>query len=128
MRVCPIEKAAGLDNKIRRWFQNPRKILSPYIRHGMTVLDMGCGPGFFTIDIAELVGQTGRVIAVDLQDGMLEKLRAKIKGTESERRIVLHQCNESTIGIIERIDFVLAFYVVHEIPDQEFFLVRSTQF
>jgi ubiquinone/menaquinone biosynthesis C-methylase UbiE len=120
-RVCPVERAAGLDSKIRRWFQNPRNILSPHIKEGFTALDLGCGPGFFTIDIAELVGQSGRVIAADLQEGMLEKLRAKIHGTEFEGRIVLHQCNERNIGVSEKIDFVLAFYMVHEIPDQESF-------
>lgn len=120
-RVCPVERAAGLDSKMRRWFQSPRKILSPYVKEGMTVLDLGCGPGFFTIDMAELVGQTGRVIAADLQDGMLEKLRAKIHGTELEGRIVLHRCNEGGIGVSDKIDFVLAFYMVHEIPDRESF-------
>jgi ubiquinone/menaquinone biosynthesis C-methylase UbiE len=87
----------------------------------MTVLDLGCGPGFFTIDMAELVEQTGRVIAADLQNGLLEKLRAKIHGTDLEGRIVLHQCSESSIGVSEKIDFGLAFYMVHEIPDQESF-------
>ena len=42
-RVCPAEMAGMLDNVIRRWFQAPRKILSPYITQGMTVLDIGCG-------------------------------------------------------------------------------------
>ena len=44
----------------------------------MTVLDVGCGPGFFTLDMARLVGPSGRVIAADLQEGMLEKLGQKI--------------------------------------------------
>lgn len=46
-RVCPVELAGSLDNKIRKWFQNPQKILAPYIKEGMKVLDIGCGPGFF---------------------------------------------------------------------------------
>jgi ubiquinone/menaquinone biosynthesis C-methylase UbiE len=120
-RVCPVELAGSLDMAIRRWLQNPRMILEPYINEGMTVLDLGCGPGFFTLEMAQLVGHSGRVIAVDLQQGMLEKVREKFKGTKLENRITLHQCSESEIGVSDQIDFTLAFYIVHEIPDKESF-------
>jgi len=121
-RVCPVERAGSLDNKIRRWLQNPRKILSPFIEEGMTVLDLGCGPGFFSIDMAQMVGKSGRVIASDLQEGMLQKLKEKIQGTELEERITLHKCQKNRIGVLENVDFVLAFYMVHEVPNQEEFL------
>jgi 2-polyprenyl-3-methyl-5-hydroxy-6-metoxy-1,4-benzoquinol methylase len=51
-RVCPVEKAKHLDSFFRKILQNPQKILRKYINKGMTVLDFGCGPGFFTIEIA----------------------------------------------------------------------------
>jgi ubiquinone/menaquinone biosynthesis C-methylase UbiE len=120
-RVCPIERAGSLDNRIRRWLQNPQKILRPYIKEGMTVLDLGCGPGFFSIDIAQMVGKSGRVIASDLQEGMLQKLRDKIQETELEERITLHKCEENKIGLSHDVDLILAFYMVHEIPNQEDF-------
>jgi len=121
-RIFPVERAGRLDNRFRRWFQNPRKILSPHIKEGMTVLDIGCGPGFFSIDMAQMVGKSGRVIAADLQRGMLQKLRDKIQGTEFGERITLHKSEENRIGVSERVDFALAFYVVHELPNQnEFF-------
>jgi ubiquinone/menaquinone biosynthesis C-methylase UbiE len=85
----------------------------------MTVLDLGCGPGVFTIEIANLVGDSGNVIAADVQDGMLAIVRQKIKGTGLEQRIALHKCHEESIGLTEKVDFVLAFYMVHEVPDQE---------
>ncbi len=118
-RICPVEKADSLDTRFRRWFQNPKKILKPYIKEGMTVLDLGCGPGFFSVELAQMVGSSGKVIAADLQKGMLEKLKEKIKGTELEKRITLHKCEEDKIGLTENVDFVLTFYVVHEIPDQD---------
>ena len=118
-RVCPVERAGSLDNRIRRWFQNPQKILRPYIREGMTVLDVGCGPGFFSVDMALMVGKSGQVIACDLQEGMLQKVREKIDGTELETRIKLHKCEEGKIGVSDHVDFVLLFYVVHEIPNKE---------
>ena len=117
--VCPVEVAGTLDNKVRRWLQNPQKILGPYIDEGMTVLDVGCGPGFFSIDIAKLVGKSGRVIASDLQEGMLQKVRDKIHDTELEERITLHKCDKNRIGISENVDFVLVFYVLHEVPNQD---------
>ena len=120
-RICRVSHAGRLDNRIRRWLQNPRKILSPYIKEGMTVLDMGCGPGFFSVEVAQMVGISGRVIAADLQEEMLEKLAAKIKGTELEKRITLYKCEQNKIGLSEKVDFVLAFYMVHEIPNQEDF-------
>ena len=52
---------------------------------------------------------------------MLEKLRDKIQGTELEERITLHHCEENKTGLSEAVDFILAFYVVHEIPNQEEF-------
>jgi ubiquinone/menaquinone biosynthesis C-methylase UbiE len=116
-----VENAGTLDNVIRRWIQNPKKILTPYITPGMSVMDYGCGPGFFTIDMAQMVGSSGQVIAVDLQEGMLRKVEGKIRNTELEKRIRLHQCKDSSIGLSETVDFVLAFYVVHEVPEQEKF-------
>jgi ubiquinone/menaquinone biosynthesis C-methylase UbiE len=95
--------------------------LKPYIQEGMTVLDVGCGPGFFSIDMAELVGESGCVIATDLQDGMLQIVKRKIQGTPLEKRIVLHKCEESRLGIKEKVDFVLVFYMFHEVPNQENF-------
>ena len=118
-RVCPVRKAGSLDSRIRRWIQDPRRILGPYIEEGMTVLDIGCGPGFFSVDLARMVGESGHVIASDLQEGMLRKLRKKIQGTELEKRIILHKCKEDELGVSEDVDFVLAFYMVHEVPDQE---------
>jgi ubiquinone/menaquinone biosynthesis C-methylase UbiE len=121
-RVCPVALAGSLDSKIRRWLQNPRKILGPYVKEGMKVLDIGCGPGFFSIELAQMVGKSGRVIAMDLQEGMLQKLREKIQGSELEERITLHKCEKNCFGLSELVDFALAFYMVHEIPDQERFL------
>ena len=118
-RVCPVELADSLDTRFRRWFQKPRKILNPHIREGMRVLDYGCGPGYFTIPLAEMVGGSGYVIAADLQEGMLQKLREKIEGKELASRIILHKCEQDKIGVSENVDFILAFYVIHEVPDKE---------
>lgn len=120
-RVCPVERAGTLDSRVRRWVQNPDKILGPWVKEGMVAVDLGCGPGFFTLAMARMVGESGRAIAADLQEGMLEKVRDKIHGTELEARIELHRCEAGSAGLPVGVDFVLAFYVVHEVPDQEAF-------
>ena len=117
--ICPVEYAGSLDNPIRKLVHKPHRILEAYISKGMTVLDLGCGPGFFTIEMAKLVGETGRVIAADLQQGMLDKVAGKIRGTDLEQRIELHKCQDDMIGISKKVDFVLAFWMVHEVPDQQ---------
>lgn len=118
-RRCPVQHAGALDNTVRKWLQDPKKILGPYIQRGMTVLDLGCGPGFFTVAIAEMVGESGTVVAADVQQGMLDKLRDKIKGTDIEDRIQLHPCGEESIGFPGHVDLVVAFYVIHEVSNKQ---------
>ena len=120
-RVCPVELAGSLDSKIRRWLQDPQKILTPYVEKGMTALDVGCGPGFFSVELAKLVGDNGKVIAADLQEGMLQKLGDKIKGTILEQRMEFVKCDQGNINVREKVDFILTFYMVHEVPDKQSF-------
>lgn len=117
--VCPVELAHSLDSRMRRWLQDPGRILAPYVKEGMTVLDIGCGPGFFSIEIAKMVGRSGKVVSADLQEGMLQKLRDKVSGTELEERIELVRCERDSINVRRRIDLILAFFMVHEVPDKD---------
>lgn len=112
-----MELAGALDSRIRRWLQNPRKMLAPFVRVGMTALDYGCGPGFFTLDMAQLVGESGRVIAADLQQEMLDIVAGKLRKRALENRVKLHKCGGGE-AIQDKADFVLLFYVLHEVPDK----------
>lgn len=116
--VCPVEKAGMLDNKFRKFFQDPQKILKPYIKEGMAVLDLGCGPGFFSIEIGKLINNSGTVICADLQEGMLDIIRQKIKGTDIETLFKFCKCDNSAINVPFKVDFVLAFWMIHEVPNQ----------
>lgn len=120
-RVCPVELANSLDSKIRKWLQDPHKILSPYIKKGMKVLDVGCGPGYFSIELAKMVGKDGKVFSVDMQEGMLQIIRNKINGTTLEGIINLIKCEQDEIIVPEKVDFILAFYMVHEVPNKDKF-------
>jgi ubiquinone/menaquinone biosynthesis C-methylase UbiE len=126
-RVCPVSRTRWLDARLRKWIHNPNKIFNGFIEDDMVILDVGCGSGFFTIELAKMINGKGKVIAADLQQGMLEKVKKKIQGTEMEKKIQLHKCGKNIIGLEEKVDLVLAFYMVHEVPDQVRFLkeIRS---
>jgi ubiquinone/menaquinone biosynthesis C-methylase UbiE len=117
--VFSVDRARRLDNRFRRLLENPNRILRNHVREGMTVLDFGCGPGYFTLELARLVGGSGKVLAVDLQQEMLDMIRKKIKGPDLEKRIQTQKCSEDKIGVIEELDFALVYYVLHETPNPE---------
>ncbi|MDX2512841.1 MAG: methyltransferase domain-containing protein [Desulfobacterales bacterium] len=123
--VCPHKFAFMLDNWIRRLLQNPEKILKGYINPGDTVMDVGCGPGFFTIDMAKMVGPEGRVIAVDLQAKMLTATLKKAARKGVAGQVVAHQCEADRIGFDEQVDFILAYYMVHETSDPPAFFKEA---
>ncbi len=120
--VCPYWLAGSLDTPLRRIVQNPDKILNGLVQPGQTALDLGCGPGYFTLGLARLVGPQGRVIAVDLQPEMLAKARAKAIKAGLAERIRFHQSEKERIGLDEPVDFVLAFWMVHEVRHPDLFL------
>lgn len=115
-QVCPVEQAGALDSKLRRALQNPTRIVSPFIKAGMRVLDFGCGPGYFTLPMANLVGPSGQVVAADLQQGMLNKLAARLRHEEYSNRVDLHLTQSKSSGLQGQFDFILACYVLHEVP------------
>ena len=73
--VCPWRIGYLLASPLRRLLHDPAKILAPYVREGMTVLEPGPGMGFFTLELARRVGASGRVVAVDIQPRMLDRLK-----------------------------------------------------
>jgi len=119
-RVCPVWVGYLSVSPFRKLLQNPEKILSPYVETGMKVLDIGCSMGFFSLPLAQMVGSDGKVICVDLQQKMIEYLEKRAKKAGLSKRIETRICSESSFaldGLMEEIDFALAFYMVHEVPD-----------
>ena len=116
--VCPAEHAGWLSTPLRRAITSPSRILGGFVRPGDTVVDLGCGPGFFTLPLAGMVGDGGSVIAVDLQAAMLDKVRARAERKGLAARIKLHHCPPESLDLDgELADFALAFWMVHEVPD-----------
>jgi len=116
-RLCSAEHAGFLATPLRRLIHDPRRVLAGLARPGDTVIDVGCGPGYFTLPLAETVGPTGRVVAVDLQPAMLEQVRVRAARAGLADRVELHPCAADTLGDLPVADALLAFAVVHELPD-----------
>ena len=119
--VFSASRAGHLDSRLRRFIYRPDRLAERYVKPGDLVLDFGCGPGFFTREFAKKTGDTGRVIAVDLQEEMLRLLREKLEPEGLMPHIRTHQCAQDSIGLSpewdRKIDVAFAIFVVHEVPD-----------
>ena len=85
-------------------------------------MDVGCGAGFASIGMARLVGDRGKVVAVDVQPEMLAKVSKRAEQAGLQHRIQPHQSTAEDLGAEGQFDFINAFYMVHEVPDLESFL------
>jgi ubiquinone/menaquinone biosynthesis C-methylase UbiE len=122
--VCPRWLCFTFDNVFRKLLHDPYKILRPYIKEGDTVLDVGPGIGYFTIPLAEMVGDSGRVIAADIQEKMLTAIKERAKRANVLQRIELQQSSSDSLGVKTKLDFILAFWMVHEVPDKARFFAE----
>ncbi|MCP1100983.1 ubiquinone/menaquinone biosynthesis C-methylase UbiE [Aequitasia blattaphilus] len=120
--VCPWWAGHSLNWRARKILHSPKAILGPYLKAGMTALDIGCGMGYFTIPMAKMVGDNGKVIAVDLQQKMLAGIQQNAQKSGVDQLIIPHQCEQSALSLEDYtgcIDFALAFMMAHEVPDQD---------
>ena len=115
--------AGHLDTRLRRFIYRPDRLAGRYVKPGDHVLDFGCGPGFFTRGFAKVVGDTGLVLAVDVQEEMLRLLREELGPEGLLPRIRTHRCEPDSLGLSPEldgsIDAAFAIFVVHEVPDPE---------
>ena len=115
--VCPWWLCFTFDNPLRRIFHDPVEILRAYVHPGDTVIDIGSGMGYFTIPLATLVGPAGSVIAVDIQERMLARLSIRAQKHGVSARIKTHLAEPASLGLHDQADFILAFWMAHEVAD-----------
>ncbi|MHC1712576.1 MAG: class I SAM-dependent methyltransferase [Solidesulfovibrio sp.] len=120
--VCPTRHAGWLASSLRKLIHNPKTILRDLVHPGEIAVDLGCGPGFFTLPMARMVGEKGRVVAVDLQEEMLKRMRQRAASAGLLPRIQTHACAAGSIGYAGPAAFALAFYMAHEVPNVANFL------
>jgi ubiquinone/menaquinone biosynthesis C-methylase UbiE len=99
-----------MDNFIRRLLAPPKKKISGFIRTGSVVADLGCGPGYFTIPMAELVGDGGKVYAVDSDLKLINALQAKSAARGLQNVIEAHTASAADMEFTPdgAVDFVFA--------------------
>lgn len=118
--VCPAWIGYFLASPLRKIVQDPQTILSPFVGEGAVAADIGCGMGFFSIPLARMVGDGGKVICVDLQEKMLRVLEKRARDAGVSARVETILAGPETTGLDNfagRIDFAMAFAVVHEVSD-----------
>jgi ubiquinone/menaquinone biosynthesis C-methylase UbiE len=124
-RICPWWMGYLLTSPLRRLGENPETILAPYVTPGMTVVDIGCAMGFFSLPLARMVGDHGRVVCVDLQQRMLSTLGRRARRRGLDRIVETRLCSQERLGLDDlagRAGLVLAAHVVHESTFPERFL------
>lgn len=117
--VCPSWLGYLLLCPLRRLVHNPDGMLAPFVTNGMTVLEVGPGMGFFTLPMARMVGPSGRIVCLDVQEKMLAAVRRRAVRAGLADQIEARACEPATLGIADlaaKVDFVLLYYVVHEVP------------
>ena len=118
--VCPWWVGYLLVSPLRSLFQKPERILGAYVREGMTVLDAGCAMGFFSLPLARMVGEKGRVICVDMQERMIRSLEKRANKAGLLDRIETRVCAPTNLELADlegQVDFAVAIAVVHETRD-----------
>ncbi len=116
---CPAWLSFTLTNVFRRMAHRPVRVLGPFLKEGDTALDIGCGPGYFTVPMARMVGDRGRVVAVDIQPAMLERTRRSAERAGVADRVRLHLASEDSLGLDLKADFALVFWMAHEVDRLE---------
>jgi ubiquinone/menaquinone biosynthesis C-methylase UbiE len=109
-----------LAKPIRYLFETPARLLKDHVERGMTVLDVGCGAGYYSLGMARSVGPEGRVIAVDTDKEAVTDLRGRAEKAGLAERIEARVCRAEDLGIGDlngEVDFALAVYVVHHAED-----------
>jgi ubiquinone/menaquinone biosynthesis C-methylase UbiE len=108
-------KPAGMlmGSRARRWLMNPMKTLrGAGIQPGQTVLEVGCGTGFFTIPAAELIGDQGCLVAMDALSDYIKRVSRKVQAAGLENvRVVQRDALNSGLDTAS-IDKVLLFGVI----------------
>ena len=80
MNVLSWPGGATMESRLRERLMDPRKtLLAADIKPGQSILEVGCGTGFFTLPAAEMIGESGRLITMDPVTHFVEKVKDKIR-------------------------------------------------
>ena len=126
--TCPWWLGYTFDNPLRKLFHDPLEILGKFVRPGQVAVDIGCGLGYFSIALARIVGPDGKVIALDVQSQMIQRARRRAERQSLADRIDFRTCAPNRLDVTGPVDFVLAFWVIHELIDPQGLLQEIRSF
>jgi len=103
----------AMESWLRHWLMNPMKTLKgSNIQPGETVLEVGCGTGFFTIPIAQLIGDQGCLVAMEVLADYIERVSKKVQAAALKNVRVIKRDALDTGLDTASVDTVLLFGVV----------------
>ncbi len=108
----------GLRDKIGIPFKPEKEVLKLDIKEGQKVLDYGCGIGSYTFPVAKLVGEKGRVYALDKQPLAIKKVKEKAR-KEDFHNIITILSDRNTGLPDESVDVILLYGVLPEVKHKE---------
>lgn len=119
-RPMPHQQAAWLDHPARLRYRNPGETLGLYgLFGGMTVLDLGCGTGLFSAEMARMVGAEGTVHAVDLQPSLVAQARSRLDRLGLGARVRFHTTGAYDLPLSDSsVDVAVLIAVLGEIPER----------
>jgi ubiquinone/menaquinone biosynthesis C-methylase UbiE len=114
---CPASLGWLVNNSIRRRYTRPA-LERVGIRPGERVLELGPGPGLFTVDAARRVGSNGRLVAVDIQPEMIARVRRRVEEA-GLTNVETHVASAYDLPLEDgSVDRAFLITVLPEIPDQ----------
>lgn len=126
--TCPWWFGYTFDNPLRKLFHDPLEILGKFVGPGQIAVDIGCGLGYFSIALARIVGPDGKVIGLDVQSQMIQRARRRADRQGLANRIDFRICMPDRLDVTGPVDFVLAFWVIHEVIDPQGLLLEIRSF
>jgi SAM-dependent methyltransferase len=117
-RPMPHQQASLLEHPWRLRYRNPDELLGRLgILAGVTVADIGCGTGLFTANMAERVGESGMVHAIDIQEKMLVHARQRLQIAKLSQRVRFYHSGIHTMPLPDQsVDIALMAAVLGELP------------
>ena len=122
--ICPWWLTYTFDNPLRHFLHDPDRLVAPFVRLGDHVADVGCGMGHFTLGLARAVGPSGGVLAVDLQERQLAVVARRVRKAGFRDRVETRLATPGHLPLDGGLSFVLAFWMLHEVPDKKTFLAQ----
>ena len=123
-----VEGAAWLDRPEREREEAPSKAIAALgLKPGDVVADVGAGSGYYTVRLAEAVGPTGRVVATDLQPGMLDIIRTRVARAQLRNVELVQGRADDPVLPANAFDLVLMVDVYHELASPQVFVRKLAE-